>query len=113
MTQDDIDAQVGRTDRQLREANARLAALHARARNLGSVAERLASALRHSDAIVFDNQEFDEALIVSGKKHKFTDNDFAGFDAVAVRELGDSVRREIKQIEELRKELRKLRGEVE
>ncbi|MGD0570167.1 MAG: hypothetical protein ABSA78_17325 [Candidatus Sulfotelmatobacter sp.] len=112
MTQDDIDAQVGKTDRQLREADKRLAALQAKARHLGSVTERLSTALRHPDSIVFEHQEFDQSLITLGKTNYFTDKDFAGLDAGTLRELGDSIRHEIKQIQELGKELRRLRGEV-
>ena len=112
MTQDDIDTLVGKTDRQLREANARLAAFQAKARHLGSLTERLTIALRHPDSIVFDNQEFDEALITLGKKRAFTDDEFADLNAGALRELGDSIRSEIKHIQELGKELRRLRGEV-
>jgi hypothetical protein len=112
MTQDDIDALVGKTDRQLREASTRLAALHAKARHLGSLTERLTSALRHADSIVFNNQEVDEELITLGKKNTFADGEFADLSAGTLRELGDSIRREIKQVQDLGKELRRLRGEA-
>lgn len=112
MTQDDIDAIVGKTDRQLREAHSHLAALHAKAKNLGSITERLTTALRHSDCIVFDNQEYDEAFIATGKKIHFSDDELVGLNADTLRELGDAVRKEMKHIQELALELRKLRGEV-
>ena len=87
MTQDDIDILVGKADRQLREANTRVPALQAKARHLGSVTERLTAALRWPDSIVFDNQEFDEALITLGKKHSFADHEFADLNAATLRPL--------------------------
>jgi hypothetical protein len=108
MTELEIDAIVGRTRRELREARQQLSALEAEAHKLAEIVKGLIGPLGAPQSIVFEGQEYDESYAPIGHRKPFRDSDFTNLNPSYLRSLSEEARAHNTKIAQLRTRLKEL-----
>ena len=113
MTQEDIDAIVGRTRRELREAKLVLGALNAKSGQIREFVDKLSRALKTPAGIIIDNQSYESEYVPMGSTALLSTSEFSDLNPASFRELSHEIREQTKKIAVLRKRLIELEGEEE
>lgn len=108
MTQEDVDAIIGKTRREWRSAKVTLGAFEVETRKLKEFVSALKDAVAQPDRIGFaDHQRQDGGP----PAFTFRDEQFNSLTPQYLRTLGDNIRKQKELIARLREELTKLEGE--